>query len=266
MSLKPTDDELAFFDDISRLGASLWAKSLEVEGLNTDPKMFSVMLFKRLWSNHRGYTVHWNKALTLESDIILRSGIEAAICIAANFKLRDDFVRLIRQDAIFTLQGQIKLHRDDGDGEMVRQGEAVLRDLLARLPAGAKSAKLDWKRLAEQGCVPELYAWHRMLSGISSHVTGLSVLDGVTGDRTEEMQKELRGLTRKMHLMKMAGATLQGAMLHAGMIEDEAHVHAVLSLTKTPERVIDGLAGGGTASTLRIAMTQTASLRRLRLC
>ena len=231
MSLTPTADELAIFDDISQLGKSLWAKSLEVEGLNTDPKMLSVMLFKRLWSNHRGYTVLWNNALTVESDIVLRSGIEAAICIAANHKLRDDFVLLVRQDAAFTLQGQIKLHRDDGDREMVRHGEAVLRDLLARLPAETKGAKLDWRSLAEQGGVPELYAWHRMLSGVSSHVTGLSLLEGVTGDGMEETGRELRGLTRKMHLMMMAAAMLQGAMLHAGMIEDEVHVRAALSIT-----------------------------------
>jgi hypothetical protein len=36
------------------------------------------MLFKRLWSNHRGYAVLWNNRLQTESDIILRSGIEAS--------------------------------------------------------------------------------------------------------------------------------------------------------------------------------------------
>jgi hypothetical protein len=212
------------------LGAALWARSLEVVGLNTDPKMFSVMLFKRLWSNHRGYTVLWNSGLTLESDIILRSGVEAAICIAANFKMRDDFVRLMRQDAAFTVQRQIRLHRDNGDGDMVREGEAVLRDLQSRFPAGTKAAKLDWRSLAEQGGVSQLYGWHRMLSGVSSHVTGLSILRGVTNAGTAEMQSELRGLTRKMHLMMMAGATLQGSMLHAGMIGDEPKVQEALSL------------------------------------
>ena len=240
MDIKPTSDELVIFDDISRLGASLWAKSREVEGLNSDPKMISIMLFKRLWSNHRGYAVLWNNALNLESDIILRSGLEAAICIAANFRLRADFVCLMRQDAAFTLQGQIKLHRNEGDGELVQQGEAVLRDLQARLPAGSKAAKLDWKSLAEQGGVPELYAWHRMLSGVSSHVTGLSVLRGVTevpNDGMAVMQSELQGLTRKMHLMMMAGATLQGSMLHAGMIDDEAQVQTALALANR----MDGL-------------------------
>jgi hypothetical protein len=151
MDLEPTSEELAIFDDISRLGASLWEKSLDVVGLNTDPKMFSVMLFKRLWSNHRGYTILWNNALHLEADILLRCGLEAAICIAANFKLRDGFVGLVRQDAASTVAGQIKLHRDNSDVEMVREGEAMLREMQAHLPPGTKAARLDWKSLAEQG-------------------------------------------------------------------------------------------------------------------
>lgn len=58
--IEPTQDELALYDDVSHLAASLWKKSGDMEGLNTDPKMFSNSLFKRLWSNHRGYTLLWN--------------------------------------------------------------------------------------------------------------------------------------------------------------------------------------------------------------
>jgi hypothetical protein len=59
----------------------------------------------------------------------------------------------------------------------------------------------------------------------------------VPNDGMEEMQSEMHGLTRKMHLMMMAGATLQGSMLHAGMIEDEAQVQAALALANR----LDGL-------------------------
>lgn len=230
MNLEPTSDELIIFDEISQLAASLWTKSLEIVGLNTDPKMFSIMLFKRLWSNHRGFTVLWNAGLSLESDIVLRCGLEAAICIAANFNLRNDFVCLMRRDAASTLQSQIKRHRANDDLEMVRDCEATLRMLQARFPVGTKAAKLEWKSLADQGGVPQLYGFHRMLSGVSSHVTGLSVLRGATGEGMADSQSELHGLTRKMHLMMMAGATLQGSMLHAGMIEDETQVQAALLL------------------------------------
>lgn len=217
-------DEKALFDEISKLGSKLWAISKQVTGLNSDPKMFSVMLFKRLWSNHRGYAVLHNSGLQLEADIVLRSGVEAAICLAANYHLRDGFVRLMRSDTAYTLQGQIKIHRQEGSTELVKRGEEQLRSLMAKMPDGTKPARLNWKTLADEGKVPLLYAFHRHLSGISSHVTGMSVLKGVVdlGDESKMLQNELSTLSRKMHLMLMAAATLQGAMLHAAMIgEDE---------------------------------------------
>lgn len=228
--LEPTPDELALYDDISRVASTLWTKSTAIAGLNNDPKMFSIMLFKRLWSHHRGFTLLWKQKLYTEGDILLRAGLEAAICIAANFELQQGFVSLMRADAAFTLTGQIKLHRNAGDVELVREAEATLRDLQAGLPTGAKAAKLDWAALAQQGKVSQLYAWHRMLSGVSSHVTGLSILRGVVNEGSKEPQDELLALTRKMHLMMMAGATLHGSMLHAGMIDDPASVETAAGL------------------------------------
>lgn len=46
--IEPTRGELAIYDDISKLGERLWDISTAIEGLNTDPKMFSIMLYKRL--------------------------------------------------------------------------------------------------------------------------------------------------------------------------------------------------------------------------
>ncbi len=227
-----TNEELAIYDEISRLGASLWDASIKLVGQNRDPKMFSVMLFKRLWSNHRGYTLLHNNAFSLEADIILRSGLEAAICIAANYQLRDEFVVLMRQDTAFTLQGQIKMNREEGANDLVKDGEATLRQLQAEIPEGSKPARLQWKTLAEQGKVPQLYSFYRMLSGVSSHVTGMSLLKGVVDKDGggENVQNELRNLSRKMHLMMMAGATLQGSMLHAGMIGENEHARTARSL------------------------------------
>lgn len=230
MVYETTPDEAALFNDITAQGASLWEKTRNVEGLNTDPKMFSMMLFKRLWSNHRGYIRLWNSSLHLEGDIILRSGIETSICIAANYDLREEFIALMHRDAIFTLQGQIKMWRDVGDQGMVQQSEELLRLLQSRLPEGVKGARLDWKSLAEQGRVPHLYGWYRMLSGLSSHVTGASVLTGVSTDEERRTERELPELQSKMHLMMMAGATLHGCMRHAGMLDDESEVRVSLSL------------------------------------
>lgn len=231
IEIKPSSEERALFDDISHLANGLWERSTVISGLTTDPRMFSIMLFKRLWSNHRGYTHLWVNNFRLESDIILRSALEAAICLAANLHLREKFVLLMKRDAAFTLQGQIKSHRDAGDTDMVCGTEEALRPLLAGLPDGIKAAKLDWKALAAIGKVPMLYNWHRMLSGVSSHVTGLSILTGVGGEGFDDRQEELKNLTRKMHLMMMAGATLQGCMCHAGMIDSQKDLEAALALT-----------------------------------
>lgn len=221
MAIELTADELAIVDEISHLGAHLWKVSLATEGLNTDPKMFSIMLFKRLWSHHRGFVALWNTGLYLEGDIILRAGLEAAICIAANFVMREKFIDTLKQDAAFTVQKQIRSLREQGEADAASQGEKQLDMLLGWLPEGAKPAKLDWSQLAKVGGVPQLYDSHRHLSGVSAHVTGLSVLNGVTtGELTDQLNAELAALTKKIHLMTMAGATLHGAYLHAGMLND----------------------------------------------
>jgi hypothetical protein len=222
---QPKDEELKIYDEISLLAKSLWEASKVIEGLNTDPKMFSIVLFKRLWSNHRAFTLLWNNDFRLEGDIVLRSGLEAAICIAANFHLREDFVHLMRRDAAFSVQSDIKMVRDTGAKPAVAEAGAVLRMLVAGIPDGVKAAKLDWKVLAEQGGAKHLYGFHRALSGRSSHVTGLSILpDFASVDGTTEKQDELKHLTKKMHLMMMAGATLHGSLIHAQMIDDQNHV------------------------------------------
>ncbi|MES3094064.1 hypothetical protein [Sphingomonas aerolata] len=229
--IEPTRGELAIYDDISKLGERLWDISTAIEGLNTDPKMFSIMLYKRLWSNQRGYTVLWKMNLNLEANIVLRSAVEAAICIAANAMLKNDFVLLMHKDAVSTIQGQIKVHRDNDAQDAVRDGEAALRFLQAKLPSGEKPARLDWKDLALRGGVPQLYSFHRLLSSVSSHVTGLSILRGVTNERMDTGQREISELERKMHLMMMAGALLQGARLHSVMIEAYAELETATALT-----------------------------------
>lgn len=228
--LKPTKEELALYDDISELAKVLWNKTTGMRGFNTDPKMFSNALFKRLWSNHKGFTLLWNNHFRVESDIVLRSGIEAAICISAVYEMREDFLLLMRQDAAATLQGQIKMYRDEGVDKMVRDTESALRLLQKGFPEGTKAARLDWKTLAEKGGIPQLYFQHRHLSGVSSHVTGLSVMDAMGGEGMDERQEELRKHSRKMHLMSMACATLHGSLKHGGMIDAHDEVAQAAAL------------------------------------
>tara|TARA_B100000678_G_scaffold10173_1_gene8312 strand:- start:5900 stop:6631 length:732 start_codon:yes stop_codon:yes gene_type:complete len=219
----PTNEEIAICNAVSELGASAWKASIDQEGLNTDPRMMSVMLFKRLWNNHKGFLVLWQKNLPLEAAIVLRSGIEAAICITANRAMKDRFVELMRLDAAFTVKGQAKRYREVGDIEAAGEAQLTFEHLIATLPKGSKPASLKWKDLADEGGIPSLYTYHRMLSGASSHVTGMSILRGVTHDEESALlQAEYDALTRRLHLMMMSFATLHATQIHALMIGAEA--------------------------------------------
>ncbi len=187
--------------------------------MNTDPKMFSAVLFKRLRDHQQGFSLLWKNRFQLEADIILRSALEAAICISALSRIQGEFVTLMRRDSIFTLLAQIKMYREADETKMVGDAEKMVRLLQKGLPEGVKGAKLDFKALAETGEAPVLYTWHRMLSGVSSHVTGLSILFDIGGDGMGERQEWLRKHNRKMHLMMMAGATIHGTIFHAINIE-----------------------------------------------
>lgn len=102
--------------------------------------------------------------------------------------------------------------------------------LEAKFAEGEKPEHLKWKSLAKAGEVPLLYNFHKMLSGMSSHVTGLSLIRGIGDKETEEMQGELLGLSKRNYFNMMAGATLHGALIHAGMIDDPETAASALLL------------------------------------
>jgi hypothetical protein len=230
MSDGPTQDEIELFDEIGNLAEELWGKSKDIAGTMADPKMISVILFKRLRSHYIGYTALWKNRCYIEGEIIVRSAIETAICIAANSKLGNEFPRMMRRDAAATLKGQIKLHQEEGDLESVESAEAALHFLEAKFEDGEKPAYLQWKSLAEAGDVPLLYSFYKMLSGISSHVTGLSIIRGVGDEETEAAQASLLALSKRNYFNMMAGAGLNGTLIHAGMIDDAASVENALGL------------------------------------
>jgi len=237
--LVPTDEELAISVEISGLGESLWAKSEKVTGSYTDREMLSVLMYRRLWSNHRGFVQLWRNTLATEADIILRSGLEAAICIAANRKLGPEFGIMLRQDAASAVLSQIEIHRENDDGLLVAESEDILRGLTAGLPAGLKPARLDWKTLASEGAVPQLYEWHRQLSVISSSVTGVSIIYGMTdeSEKISRMQARWRELSNRMRPMMMCGATLTGSLHHAEVIASAGHLEAARELTSRMTKI-----------------------------
>ena len=211
-----TSSEMAIFDDITELAKSALSASSSIDGSISDPKVVSTALFRRLIGHHVGFEVLWKLGLQLEADIILRSGIEAAICLAANAKLPELFGQLLRSDAAYTLKSQIKMYHNDDDMEAARQAESVLRDL----QNDQKAAALNWRALATQGDVARFYDWYKNLSGVSSHVSGVSIMKDIQNRKVADAQEILRQHGQKMHYMMMGIATLQGSIFHARTINE----------------------------------------------
>lgn len=127
------------------------------EGLSSDPKMVSCALYKRLWSHHRGYALLYKDGLVVESDTLLRSSIEAAICLCANFHTEDGLWTQLKQDALHTVMSKIKQAREVDDKDLERDGEKACRWLASQMEPNFRARKLEMKTLADDGKVPMLY-------------------------------------------------------------------------------------------------------------
>lgn len=228
-----TSSEMAIFDDITELAKSALAASSSIDGSISDPKVVSTALFRRLIGHHVGFEVLWKLGLQLEADIILRSGIEAAICLAANAKLPELFSQLLRSDTAYTLQSQIKMYHNDNDVEAVRQAESVLKDL----QNDQKAAPLNWRALATQGDVARFYDWYKNLSGVSSHVSGVSIMKDIQNRKVADAQELLRQHGQKMHYMMMGIATLQGSIFHARTINEPELLERSAAIAERMDKV-----------------------------
>jgi len=216
-----SDAEMDFFGELEKAAIDLCDFSRTIEASNTDPRAVSLMLYNRLTSNYRGFSLLWKNGRLVEAAIILRAALECTICLAANHAMRKDFYPLLLGDLVASLKGQIKLWRDHGMGKLVRDGEANLRAAMARAPE--KSHAFDWQKLAAVGNQPKLYQYHRGLSATASHVTALSLLRDVVGidGAGINLQKNWRDIERPKHIRQMAIAAVIGMKLHAELIESE---------------------------------------------
>lgn len=228
----PTTNEIDQFDDIGHLVSDVWDQAKSVAGSIADPKLVSMILFKRLRENLSGYVVLWKAGHYVEAEIIVRSAVETAICIVANSKMGNEFPRLLRRDAAATLVGRIKIDRELGNERSIKGSEAALRFLQNDFSEGEKAAYLDFKALAEAGEVPLLYGFHKNLSGLSSHVTGLSVIRGIGDDETKELQDSLSGLSKRNYFNMIAGAVLHATLVQARMIDDAGLIERGLALVE----------------------------------
>lgn len=235
-----TDEERALVDDLSIASDKLRSESRTLEVLNTDPRAVSLMLYSRLCSNHRGFIILWNADMFLEASIILRSALEASICLAANYTMREGFYNLLLGDLVATLKSQIKHWREDGLEKLVADGEEQLRAQAKKVVGNYSS--FNWKDLADIGGQQRLYSYHKQLSMVSAHVTGLSLMRGVGGadGADDHLHDQLKELDAPMQIRKMMIATLVGAKSHAAMIEAHESVANIAALEKRLETVSTG--------------------------
>ena len=227
---EPTKNEIELFDATTALARRLAAQSAKVAGVFTDTKMMSNMLYHRLWGHHRAYRLLWDKRLYIEADMVLRAALEATISIAANHKMGHDFIELINQDVAATVKGQIKVARERGGIEAIKSGEAILRRHKARSGTQKEPKKLNFEDLAQMTELSPLYVLHRQLSGLSSHVTGLSLIRGLQSPSLQETQDRMNAAQRQGHFTMMANASLKAIQLHAEMVGEQDISHEAVEL------------------------------------
>lgn len=232
-----TTEDGKLFDDTTALGRALWQKSSKIEGYNNSPVMVSIMLYRRLWSHHRAFALLYNAHLNTDADNALRNSIEAAICIAANFRQPDGLWHQLKLDAVKTLVGQINIFKDFGWKDLERDAEAQRRDLVKGLPEGQKGEQLRMDTLATAGEVPDLYRWYHQLSSTSTHVSGLSILRNVVPGGTPDVPDPITSLTRRAHPFWQIGCTIIASRMHSALIEDWASMGLAIELaTRLDER------------------------------
>ncbi len=173
----------------------------------------------------------------IEADTLLRSTIEASICIAANAHLEGGLWGELKRDALHTVTRQIAQAREAEDKDLERDGEKMRRWLSDLLPKGVGGKKLEMKTLSEAGKVPMLYGFYRALSATSSHVSGLSIMRDVVGvdGEGQDLQHEWSEVTYRSHHLWQIAAVLQASFLHALMIEEQGHADAALAMARRLE-------------------------------
>ena len=238
------DSEIDFLTALSIFGQELLIYSSTLAVPVGTQKAVSLMLYQRLWSNFRAFGKLWSEDCFLEANIIIRTAIEAAICIAANKKLGGGFYPLLLGDLAATLKKMIKLWRSTGETDLVSLYEAQLRNPPAGTPAQPKA--FVWKELAGFAEQPILYDRHRWLSATSAHVTGISLLRSVVTDGdTENLQAELLNIDQTINPLCMGCVFMFGARLHAQIVGNDELTVAAERLDGRLKELLETAQGNG---------------------
>lgn len=209
----------AILDDFGELVAEMWDRSVNITGLSgaRDARILSVQIFKRLRDSRNAFALLWGARLNTEAETLVRSAIEAAICLAALRENPAEFLQAVRSDAAFTLTKQAPIwfsHDAKKASEAARDTGEIFGH---RRADGTKHAPLNWQALAESGRVDHLYKVHRYLSGTAAHITGVSLLNDIefVDPAGNDLPNELRTLRRLDAVKHLCGAVHVGVASHA---------------------------------------------------
>lgn len=209
-------------NQLGEIGTDLWKFSVPLEGWSSDPRMFSVMLYQRAWSNFKGFTLLWANHLNLESEILLRSCIEATICLRNLEVRREMFVADLRRDAADTLNGQMKLYSALGGDNLAAEAKAASAAFSQDQATGMTPKRLQLEKLAAATGSDIFYQQYKALSGTSAHVTGMSLItnvaDAADGRAADEKAKADRETKREHALMVMCLTMHAASEAHATMV------------------------------------------------
>lgn len=207
--------------ELTDIGNSLGKATTEVQAEISDPVVMSMVLFTRAWTNFRGVQSLWQADLILEAEIILRSLIETAICLANLDVRREDFIKDLGEDLSHTMHGAVR---------MMRKAEYDFADVIEKDFADVlekKGEQLRMETLATQASVPDLYSFHRVLSGAAAHITGVSIarhspLGGLDEETTQKLEDAAK-IDRRRVILWTIPAMIAATMAHARIIENAEH-------------------------------------------
>lgn len=222
-------------DDLHGIGRKLWEITAQLKGMPFDPRMVSAQLYQRGWSNARSIDLLLNQKFTTEAEIVLRSAIEVAICLA-NLKVRPShFIEDLKSDTASTVAGQATIW---GKVDSELGSAAKNTDMFGVRLDGRPHKRFSLEKMANEAGRPHLYDAHRHLSGTAAHVTGVSLIMGVEfADDGEPFPPLLE--IRRYNVLEMAMDALQTTIeAHASIIGAdgvlEAHAEWGRRLTSPP--------------------------------
>lgn len=182
-SLKELQEQMNRLGGIGEMLAELTS---HIEGRKDDPKIVAATLFARAWTHYCAFGTLIKEGFVLECEIILRSSVEVAICMANVLRRPKEFLAELDADAAHTMRGQVNMMRN-GSFDFVEAVAAESKEIFGE----EKGKGLVWKDLAEKVKANDLYSYHKALSGTAAHVTGISLLRTLSGDTEKEFQAQL---------------------------------------------------------------------------